>query len=291
MGIPTPRTRPLHGTTRMCSCGRHGDPYPTHTTPTRHNTHGDPYPTHTAPARHNTYVLLWQAWGPLPHAHGPTRSFHDHLVPAAALAPHPRSPRRRDASRPPQPTGMSMDPKLAPLLLGPLLLAALLGAEPLPAAPGTQGGWPQSCPTGVPTQTGVQGRNCPQNWLYHHGYCYGYFTEAKTWANAEAECRRFGPEGRLASIHSLGTSTVLARYVARQPAAGNTWIGLQDEEHTRQWKWSDSSVFDFKRWAPGQPNNLWDQEDCVVLDKASDFKYWHDYPCSYKFPFLCQHQL
>lgn len=26
---------------------------------------------------------------------------------------------------------------------------------------------------------------CPQKWLYYRGYCYGYFTERKTWAEAE----------------------------------------------------------------------------------------------------------
>lgn len=109
--------------------------------------------------------------------------------------------------------------------------------------------------------------------------------------------------GRLASIHSQGASRVLSSYVTRQSDGANTWIGLRDDEHvshqggaaplpggcpghppraptdscvvpprhpqTRQWKWSDNSAFDYKRWDRGQPNNLWDKEDCVVLDKLS----------------------
>ncbi|KAM9277438.1 C-type lectin-like [Cariama cristata] len=136
-----------------------------------------------------------------------------------------------------------------------------------------------------------RGASCPQNWLYYRGYCYGYFAERRTWDEAENECMRYGPMGRLASIHSEGASRVLARYVAKQKDGASTWIGLQDEEHTRRWKWSDSSVFDYQCWARGQPNNLWNKEDCVVLERLSGFEFWHDYPCDSKFPFLCQHQL
>ncbi|KAM6419507.1 C-type lectin-like [Pluvialis apricaria] len=127
--------------------------------------------------------------------------------------------------------------------------------------------------------------------MYHRGSCYGYFTERKTWAQAENECNRYGPRGHLASIHSLGATRVLARYLSNQRDTDNTWIGLQDEEHSRQWKWSDDSAFNYRQWARGQPNNLWDREDCTVLDKGSGFELWHDYPCNYKFPFLCRHEL
>ncbi|CAN0021344.1 unnamed protein product [Bubo scandiacus] len=170
---------------------------------------------------------------------------------------------------------------------GPPLPSCLLGCLLLLAWVGGALGSPPSGGATARTRTA----SCPPSWLYYRGCCYGYFVERRTWAEAEEECQRYGPVGRLASIHSQGGSRVLARYVSKQKDGDNVWIGLQDEEHTRQWKWSDNSVFDYKRWAAGQPNNLWDKEDCVVLDKASGFELWHDYPCNYKFPFLCRHQL
>ncbi|GAB0175385.1 C-type lectin Cal-like [Grus japonensis] len=172
---------------------------------------------------------------------------------------------------------MSAGPQLPPCMLGVLLLLAVLGGA--------------TASTADPARWRPRAASCPQKWLYYRGYCYGYFIERRTWAEAEAECTRYGPRGRLASIHSLGASRVLARYISGQRDGTNTWIGLQDEEHSRRWKWSDNSVFDYKRWAPGQPNNLWDKEDCVVLDRFSGFEFWHDYPCNSQFPFLCQHQL
>ncbi|XP_074725462.1 C-type lectin lectoxin-Thr1-like [Strix uralensis] len=184
----------------------------------------------------------------------------------------------QSCSREPSAAEMRPRPLLPPCLLGCLLLLAWVG--------GALGGLPHGGAT-AKTRTA----NCPPNWLYFRGSCYGYFIERRTWAEAEEECQRYGPVGRLASIHSQGGSRVLARYVSKQRARDNVWIGLQDEEHTRQWKWSDNSVFDYKRWDKGQPNNLCNKEDCVVLDKASGFERWHDYPCNYKFPFLCRHQL
>ncbi|XP_030327924.1 C-type lectin-like [Strigops habroptila] len=173
---------------------------------------------------------------------------------------------------------MRAGPRLPPRLLGCLLLAACLGgclgAPPAPA----------------PAQGG-RAASCPQNWHLFRGYCYGYFTERLTWEEAEAECERHGPMGHLASIHSSGASRVLATYVKSHRDGANTWIGLRDEEHSRQWKWSDGSTFNYKSWDRGQPNNLWDIEDCVVLDQLSGFKLWHDYPCDNRFPFLCQHRL
>ncbi|XP_057259737.1 C-type lectin Cal-like [Pezoporus wallicus] len=168
---------------------------------------------------------------------------------------------------------------LPPRLLGCLLLAACLGgclgAPPAPA----------------PVQGGVAA-SCPQNWRLFRGYCYGFFQEKLTWDEAEAECERYGPKGHLASIHSQGTSRVLAAYLESQShATDHIWIGLHDEEHSRQWKWTDDSVYDFKKWDVGQPNNMWDKEDCVVLYHLSGFKLWHDYPCDRKFSFLCQNQL
>ncbi|XP_063180850.1 C-type lectin-like [Chroicocephalus ridibundus] len=166
---------------------------------------------------------------------------------------------------------------LPPCPLGCLVLLTLLGGGM--AAPPT------------PDGDGGQTADCPKNWIQYRGSCYGYFNTRMTWAEAEEECNRYGPMGHLASIHSEGAAMVLARYVDKEMKGVNTWIGLQDEEHTRKWKWSDDSTYNYERWAPGQPNNLWDREDCVVLDAYSGFKLWHDYPCDDKFPFLCRHQL
>uniref|UniRef100_A0A8C7EGZ1 C-type lectin domain-containing protein n=1 Tax=Nothoprocta perdicaria TaxID=30464 RepID=A0A8C7EGZ1_NOTPE len=73
--------------------------------------------------------------------------------------------------------------------------------------------------------------SCPSHWLSYRGHCYGYFTQRKTWQQAEKECERYGPRGHLASVHTFPERKVLAKYVAQHLQPGNVWIGLHDEEH------------------------------------------------------------
>lgn len=44
----------------------------------------------------------------------------------------------------------------------------------------------------------------------------------------------------------------------------------------------------FDKWDGGEPNNGNDNEDCVVLKKHGKL---HDYPCFFKFPFICKKSL
>ncbi|XP_067156586.1 C-type lectin Cal-like [Apteryx mantelli] len=132
--------------------------------------------------------------------------------------------------------------------------------------------------------------SCPPQWLYYRGYCYGYFTHRKTWDEAERECERYGPRGRLASIHTLQERKALSKYISQHMDHENTWIGLHDEDHDRSWKWSDNSILNVMVWAQGQPDDD-NNENCVVMESSSGFQEWHNYPCDSPFPFLCKFRL
>jgi hypothetical protein len=81
-----------------------------------------------------------------------------------------------------------------------------------------------------------------------------------------------------------------------------TWIGMQDLTHNRDWSWTDGSPTDFYYWAPGEPSNSSDTaceitykgEYCVQLysdneNVANDLYHWNDFACAVRVrAFVCK---
>ena len=59
------------------------------------------------------------------------------------------------------------------------------------------------------------------------------------------------------------------------------------------WVWvRTGEPLDFSAWGPGEPNNLFDGEDCLHLEYNKNYK-WNDYPCfttsvNYAWKPICQ---
>ena len=62
------------------------------------------------------------------------------------------------------------------------------------------------------------------------------------------------------------------------------WIGFNDLDVERTFRWVTGSTSEFVAWEVGQPDSR-GGEDCATLQ--SD-KEWHDYPCGDLFPFVCE---
>ena len=107
--------------------------------------------------------------------------------------------------------------------------------------------------------------SCPTNWVEHDGSCYALFTESSTWAEAETHCQGFSG-GHLVSIGSAEEQAVVDNVAAEameidQPTndsnGGSFWIGLSDQGHEADWRWSDGSPLTFTNWnaCSGEPNH------------------------------------
>uniref|UniRef100_A0A8C8RPH7 C-type lectin domain-containing protein n=1 Tax=Pelusios castaneus TaxID=367368 RepID=A0A8C8RPH7_9SAUR len=116
-----------------------------------------------------------------------------------------------------------------------------------------------------------QGTSCPSGWQLFQGNCYGYFSQEKTWFDAEVECRKHRG-AHLASVHSIGENKMLIRYITRYHQSNSlVWIGLLDLDEVGAWDPSDGKGADHPRcrspnsytskqgtaclvWALGQPS-------------------------------------
>ncbi|XP_075772852.1 dromaiocalcin-1-like isoform X1 [Pelodiscus sinensis] len=80
-----------------------------------------------------------------------------------------------------------------------------------------------------PALAGTQAGSCPQGWKSHQGNCYGYFTEAKSWKEAQAACRQYWQGANLVSILNKEENDMLAGYVKQhKEKSKHVWIGLSD---------------------------------------------------------------
>ncbi|XP_065273059.1 C-type lectin-like isoform X1 [Emys orbicularis] len=135
---------------------------------------------------------------------------------------------------------------------------------------------------------GAQAMSCPTGWFSFHDSCYRFFPKEKNWMEAEAHCQHHCHGAHLASIHSPGENKMLAHYIKKYHKKKRpVWIGLSDPMEDQDWRWSDNSLLSFTAWDKGQPDSPRKKEHCVVLERPG-FQKWHDYPCDWRFSFVCK---
>jgi hypothetical protein len=70
---------------------------------------------------------------------------------------------------------------------------------------------------------------------------------------------------------------------------GPFWIGIHDTQEENNWQWSSSNgnkrPDDFFNWAPNEPNNAYNNEDCGTIYANGQ---WNDRTCSDFLPFICE---
>ena len=72
------------------------------------------------------------------------------------------------------------------------------------------------------------------------------------------------------------------------------WVGGTDQGHGGEWKWTDGSDWDFKKWATypiQQPNNYLGQDCLQVYDFESARDGWNDQDCKEKKSFVCSQKV
>ncbi|XP_035985527.1 galactose-specific lectin nattectin [Fundulus heteroclitus] len=126
--------------------------------------------------------------------------------------------------------------------------------------------------------------SCPSGWTRYGSRCFYYVGASYTWAQAEAYCVARG--GNLASARSSSEYNWLRSYIySRARSYKMTWIGGSDAEQERMWFWSDGSRFSYNSWCSGMPRTT-TSYNCLVMNYSA-CRCWLDYPCSYRYPFVC----
>ncbi|KAI5613940.1 CD209 antigen, partial [Silurus asotus] len=92
-------------------------------------------------------------------------------------------------------------------------------------------------------------------WRYFSSSIYYISTEKKSWSESRKDCQGRGAD--LVIINNSEEQDFVEVWRRNQGA----WIGANDIDSERTWKWVDGTTVMNGFWNPGQPNNVED-EDC-----------------------------
>ena len=119
---------------------------------------------------------------------------------------------------------------------------------------------------------------CPPGWKTPQtgGYCYKYFDQKMTWADAERTCRNervrciedlwnkilircLIHQANLVSIHGDYDEKYLEEFWFKNSPLMPIWLGGKvrqggDGINPNHWEWSDGTKWDYTHWGTGEPN-------------------------------------
>ncbi|XP_075067536.1 regenerating islet-derived protein 4-like [Mixophyes fleayi] len=132
--------------------------------------------------------------------------------------------------------------------------------------------------------------SCPPGWFYYKANCYGYFRYPLSWSEAEFDCQAYGHGAHLASILDASEADIIASHISAYQKNQPVWIGLHDPEQNRRWKWNDGSMYNYRSWLAGQPDNYGGAEHCGELNCKEKFVKWNDRDCKLVQPYVCKYK-
>ena len=133
-----------------------------------------------------------------------------------------------------------------------------------------------------------RGPECRSGWYRIMETCIWLSREKKNFDDARDHCATMNlDQGRLFEPTSRLQNDLVVTLLKNRQNESHAWIGITDriEEGTFRYLSSGKEVF-FTKWTTGEPNNFYEDEDCVnFLFKD---RSWNDFGCSNKLHFICE---
>ncbi|XP_072174350.1 macrophage mannose receptor 1-like [Diadema setosum] len=119
---------------------------------------------------------------------------------------------------------------------------------------------------------------CEAGWLEHGNKCYYFEWSRKNFATAENACSAKG--AHLTSINDQDEQDFLS--LRAKVGGAQLWIGLHDSSDESSFVWTDGSPYNtntFSNWAPNQPDDWQNREDCIHMRTGTSAGLWNDKFC------------
>ncbi|XP_053383513.1 C-type lectin mannose-binding isoform-like [Mercenaria mercenaria] len=130
---------------------------------------------------------------------------------------------------------------------------------------------------------------CQDDWTTYGTSCYLFGHQSLSFYSAENYCRQH--KGHLVHINGDAENTFIREHLRNMKGTG-WWIGLTDDAVENTWIWYDTNEkTEYTDWAPNQPDNAGNNEDCVEFNMSSGYNgHWNDAPCHVNLLPICEQQ-
>ncbi|XP_014164799.1 LOW QUALITY PROTEIN: regenerating islet-derived protein 4 [Geospiza fortis] len=91
---------------------------------------------------------------------------------------------------------------------------------------------------------------CPAGWSYYKLSCFKYFSEPRSWDEAESRCQDVKKGAHLAWVEDDLEAATLRRTIFYYQHVQPVWIGLQKSKESQAWHFSVWSSADCSRQHP-----------------------------------------
>ena len=140
--------------------------------------------------------------------------------------------------------------------------------------------------------------SCPVDWTLHEKTCYRPYDKSSdspaTWTDSHKACLNLG--AGLAIVRDADTVAAFLDLKILTPEG--SWLGGEQptdsvdrpeggwEEPSGGWQWLDGTPVTASNWAPGEPANSPQNEDCLWMShEGGNFR---DAPCTENYAFTCE---
>ncbi|NXN85411.1 REG4 protein, partial [Bombycilla garrulus] len=127
---------------------------------------------------------------------------------------------------------------------------------------------------------------CPDGWYYYKLSCFKYFSEPRTWEEAESQCQDVKEGAHLAWVEDAQEAATLQKTISYYQCVQPVWIGLQKSTEVRQaWQWTSGKDYSATSEIPG---NGAQGGSCAMLTHHSSFSVWSSGNCSQQYHYICK---
>ncbi|NXP69259.1 REG4 protein, partial [Chloropsis cyanopogon] len=126
---------------------------------------------------------------------------------------------------------------------------------------------------------------CPDGWYYYKLSCFKYFSESRTWDEAESRCQDVKKGAHLVWVEDANEAVILQNTISYYQRVQPVWIGLQKSKESQAWQWTSGKDYSASREVPGNGAR---GGGCAVLTHQSGFSVWSSAECSRKHHYICK---